>query len=282
MTHYDTLGVAKNVTPQEIKTAFRRLAKQHHPDSGGDVSKFQKISEAYEILSDTDKRAHYDHQITHGNRHSNFEWNFNANQTPNDIFGDINEQFSQMFGFNFRHAQTPRNRNIRLQLNLDFLETLDSIQKTLEYNITNGKELITLDIQAGIQDNTLIQIQGRGDNANPAVPRGNLEVLIKVKTHAKFTKIEDHILTEVTIDCFQAMLGCEVELETPRGKNINLRRPAGTQNGTQMGINDQGFSRSNKSIGKLIVKINVLIPSVLTNEQINLVQQIQAMRPINT
>jgi DnaJ-class molecular chaperone len=282
MSHYETLGVANSATPEEIKSAYRKLAKQHHPDLGGDVTRFQQISEAYETLADADKRAHYDHQLRNPQPQSHgFQFHHNFDGNP-DAFNHINEQFSQMFGFQFRHPQTPKNRNIRIQLELEFLETLDTFQKTIEYNLTNGKETITLDLPAGINDNTVLQVAGRGDNANTAVPRGTLDIVVRVKPHAKFNKVDDHILSEITIDCFQAILGHSVDLDTPRGKKINLKIPAGTQSGTQFGITDEGFSRANRSMGKFIIKVNVMIPSALTKEQIELIEKVQNIKPINT
>lgn len=289
MSHYETLGVAQNATPEEIKQAFRRMAKQHHPDLGGNAEKFQAINEAYETLSDADKRAHYDHVLRnpqpHFRQHPGFEFNFNFGNSgnPHDIFNDINDQFSQMFGFNFRNAQqVPRNRNIRIQVELNFIDTLDPIQKTINYNVTHGDETITLDLPPGIADNTVLQISGRGDNANQAVPRGHLEVVVRVKPHPKFVRIEDHVLTEITISCFDAILGTELDIDTPRGKHIKLTVPPGTQSGTQFGVTDEGFTRQNRTRGKLIVRVNVKIPTALTKDQINLVQQIQSLRPVNT
>jgi curved DNA-binding protein len=286
MTHYATLGVADTATPEEVKLAYRKLAKQHHPDLGGDVIKFQQISEAYEILTDANKRAHYDHTLRnpqpqfHHNGPDGFSFHHNFGE---DAFRDINDQFSQMFGFNFHRAQqVARNRNIRIQIELTFLETLDPTEKTLEYTVTGGSETITLSLPAGILDNTVLQIAGRGDNANNAVPRGNLEIVVKVKPHQRFTKIDDHVLCEVTIDCFQSILGTDLELDTPRGKIISLRIPPGTQSGTQLGITDEGFMRSNRTLGKFIVRVNVMIPTALTREQLDLVKQIQVLRPINT
>jgi DnaJ-class molecular chaperone len=286
MTYYSTLGVAANATPEDIKQAYRKLAKQHHPDLGGDAAKFQQISEAYETLGDADKRAQYDFSLKNpqpqfNNNGFDFHFNFGGGH-PNDIFNDINNQFSQMFGFNFQHPQTPRNRNIRVQLDLDFVETLDVCQKTIEFKTSNSNERITLDLPAGIGDNTILQLAGRGDDAIMNVPRGTLEILIKLRPNPKFTKVDDHVLTEITINCFEAMLGMDYDITTPRGKEIKLSIPAGTQSGTQLSITDEGFTRSNRTRGKLIVKINVKIPTALTNEQLTLVKQIYQMRPINT
>jgi len=280
MNYYDTLGVQKGASPEDIKAAYRKLAKQYHPDNGGDVAKFQEVSNAYENLSDPNKRAHHDHQLNNpqGHHPGGVHFDFNVGGDP----FDIHNHFSQMFGFNFAHAQQiQRNRNIRVQVELEFLETLNICQKSFEYNITNGREGITLDFPAGVTDQ-VFQINGRGDNAIPNVPRGNLEVVLRVKPHPKFTKLDDHIMTEVTVDCFQAILGYELDLITPRGKQIKLHIPPGTQHGTQLGVTDEGFQRQNRTVGKLIVKINVLIPTALTSEQINLLQQIKQLRPVNT
>jgi len=286
MTHYATLGVADTATPEEIKSAYRKLAKQHHPDLGGDVAKFQQISEAYETLTDSDKRSHYDHQLRNPQPQfrNGFPGGFQFHQNFGDqqMFNDIHDQFSQMFGFPFAQAQqVPRNRNIRIQLILDFLETLDTVQKTVEFNLTQGSERITLDLPAGISDNTILQMANRVDNAIITVPRGTLEIVVKIKPHLKFTKLDDHVFTEITLDCFQAIIGTEIDVDTPRGRKIRLTIPPGTQSGTQLGVTDEGFTRSNRTRGKLIIKINVMIPTALTKEQLNLVQQIQLLKPIN-
>ena len=148
--------------------------------------------------------------------------------------------------------------------------------------LSNGRETITLDIPAGIQDQSVFNVAGRGDNGNQQVPRGNLEVIIRVKPHPKFTRLDDHVFTEITIDCFQAILGYDLEVEKPRGGKIILRIPPVTQSGTQLGVTDEGFRRNNGTLGKFIIRINVKIPSALTIDQINLVKQIQSLRPINT
>lgn len=273
MTHYDTLGISSSASADEIKNAFRKLAKLHHPDLGGDVNKFQEINAAYETLSDVDKRSHYDYSLK--NPHQSYQ-----SHPFNDPYEHINEEFSRMFGFKFSYnaQNAPKNRNIRITLVMDFLETLDKQQKTLEYNTSTGKETVTLDLPPGIIDNMVLSISGRGDNANSAVPRGNLEVVIKVTPSKKYFKLDDHVLIEETIDCFQAVTGTVIKIISPRGPQIELSIPPGTQGGQQFGITDHGFSRMNGTTGKLIVRINVLIPTTLTQDQMELVKQIQKLK----
>lgn len=288
-THYETLGVAENATPEELKSAFRRLAKQHHPDMGGDVVKFQQINEAYNTLSDANSRAHYDHtlrnpqpqfhQQAYRQAGNPFEFHFNFNGGP-DPMAAFHDQFFSQFGFQTR--QQPRNRNLRVVLDLNFLETLNPQVKIIEFNTSNNKDKIQIEIPVGVEDGYVFQVVGRGDDANLGIPRGNLEVQIRVHRHERFIKNNENIMEDITIDAFQAMTGCNVPVLLPSGKTIELHIPAGTQHQSQFGITDEGFPRQNGARGKYIARINIKIPTILTTDQINLIRKIQELRPINT
>jgi curved DNA-binding protein len=290
MNHYETLGVAQNATPEELKSAFRKLAKQHHPDVGGDAAKFQAINEAYNTLSDQNSRAHYDHtlrnpqpQFQHNpfaQRAGNpFEFHFNFGGGP-DPMAAFHDQFFNQFGFQTR--QQPRNRNLRIVLELHFLETLYPITKTVEYKTSNSMEKINIEIPAGVEDGFVFQVVGKGDDGNPSIPRGNLDIQIKVNRHARFRREGENVTEDITIDAFQAMTGCVVPLDLPSGKTIELNIPHGTQFGSQFGITDEGFPRQNGTRGKYIAKINIKIPSIFTTEQLKLIQKILELKPINT
>lgn len=285
MTHYDTLGVNQQASADDIKAAFRKLAGEHHPDRGGDQAKFKEINEAYNNLRDPESRAQYDASLRHqqhpffgmggGGGHSPFEFHFNMGSP--DPFAD---QIFQQFGFNMR--QPARNRNLRCEIEMEFLETLNNTQKVIQYQTSQGPETLQLDIPAGVDNGSMFTVHGRGDNANTAIPRGNLEVVIRVKPHPRFQRINENVLEDITIDCFQAILGHTVRLDTPRGRNIDLNIPAGTQHGAQFAVTDEGFPRNNGTVGKYIIRVGVLTPTALTAEQLDLVAQIQKTRPVNT
>ena len=289
MNHYETLGVAENASPEELKSAFRKLAKQHHPDMGGDQTKFQQINEAYSTLSDPNARAHYDHTrrnpphnpFNHNPygqaQHREFHFNFGGGPDPMAAFHD---QFFSQFGFNVR--QPARNRNLRINIDLDFLETLEPQTKIIEFKTSNSNDTIQLQIPAGIEHGNVFTVAGRGDDANTAIPRGNLEVQINVKGHSRFFRNGENIIEELTIDCFQAILGCNIPIILPSGKSIELNIPRGTQHQSQFGITDEGFPRQNGTRGKYVAKINILIPTALTQNQIDLISEIQRIKPINT
>lgn len=283
MNHYETLGVAKTATPEEIKSAYRKLAKTHHPDLGGDTAKFQEITEAYETLSDPQKRAYYDHQGSrpHPGAQAHpgnpFENDFVFEHVMHNVFGD---QFAHIFT---SQARPRANRNLRIGLDMDLLQTLEEQIKIFELRLSNGTETIELRIPAGIQSGQIISLRGRGDNEHTNLPRGNLEVVVNVRPHPRFQRQDENILTDVTIDCFDAILGTNVQLDTPSGKRIEITVPPGTQHGTIFGIADEGFPTQPRfNRGKLLVRICVLIPKNLTVDQLNLIRQVQRSKPVNS
>lgn len=290
MNHYETLGVSENASAEEIKSAFKRLAKQHHPDMGGEQVKFQQISDAYTTLKDPNSRAHYDHTLRNpqpqfqgnpfGQRSGNpFEFHFNFGGGP-DPMSAFHDQFFNQFGFATR--QQPRNRNLRVSIDLDFLETINNTKKVINYRTSNSNETIEIEIPAGIENGNVFTIQGRGDDANTSIPRGNLDIVINVKPHNRFLRINENIIEDLTIDCFQAITGVSLPIILPSGKFIELNIPAGTQNNSQFGITDEGFPRGHGTRGKYIAKINILIPTALTLDQLNLIREIQNIKPVNT
>lgn len=262
MNFYDTLGVTKTSTQEEIKSAYRKLVMVHHPDKGGDKQKFIDISAAYDTLGDPRKRAEYD----------------NPPSNPFEQFGfsfDISD-FHEIFG-----TQVQRNKSIRTVVDLDFLETLNTKSVTVSIPLSSGTESVDLEVPAGVENGAMVSLRGYGDNANPKAPRGNLEILFKVKPHPSFQKINNNLVFEHTIDCIDAMLGTDVTVLLPlTNVKTKINIPAGTQNGTQFGIPNQGFPTINPYTGKIegrgkfIFKINIVVPT-LTGEQIEIIKSIR-------
>jgi curved DNA-binding protein len=260
MTHYETLGVSKTASPEEIKSAYRMLAKKHHPDAGGDAAKFAEISNAYDILSNSAKRAEYDSPTPqHGFTSSGFPF-------------DINDFFGQAFSA----AQFRRNRNLRTAINLDFLDTLEPRKMTISVPLTNGGENLDIEVPPGVDNGQVVVLRGYGDNSDASIPRGNLEILFNVTPHPEFTRVGFNVVKEISIDCIDAMLGTEVPVVLPVNSKLTLITvPPGTQNGAQFGIPDQGFMINTNTRGKFILKVNVIVP-IITDEQKEILKQLRS------
>ena len=161
MNYYSVLGVPKNASDKDIKTAFRRLAKEHHPDrTGGDDTRFKQINEAYDTLKDPDKRSMYD------NPQRQNSYNFNS-QNVNDIF-------SSFFG-NMQQRQR-RNANIGLSVKVSLEDIAAGKNVVGRYALNSGKEEIaTIRVPKGIESGTTMRFQGLGDDSISQAPRGDLQ-----------------------------------------------------------------------------------------------------------
>ena len=287
MNHYELLGVANTATPEEIKKAYRKLASQHHPDKGGDTKKFQEVQVAHDTLSDQNKRAQYDMELAGGGRH----FQFNANDMPGgdfDMFDMLRRQFGVNFGAGgndpfsqFRQAnqrrQAPRNRDVRLMVSLDLEETLSEQTKTLKVTLPgNIQEAIEIKVPRGVHNGTTIRYSGLGDHSVPNAPRADLYVQFQVKHHTQFEQVGIDLVSGLTINCLDAMVGCEKEVTGIDGKKFKITIPAGTQYGARFGIPDQGlYTTDHPGRGKLVVLLDIYVPKELTEDQLNLIKSIQ-------
>lgn len=267
MDHYQTLGVSRTASPEEIKRAYRKLASQHHPDKGGDTAMFQKVEEAYRVLSDPQQRSAYDNPQPQG-----FHFDF-GNQNFDDIFA----QFG--FGPGFRQ-QSRRNRDIRTNIVLSLQETLSEQNKLISVKATNGdRQTVNVTIPRGVTHGAQIKYAGLGDNMFTNLPRGDLYVQIEVMPNPKFKTSGLDLLTEIEIDCFEAILGCERTVVGLDNRMFTVKIPAGCQPGTKLKLVGEGLYGFQVDIkGSLFVVVNVTVPRNLTEQQIQLIQNVQNSR----
>ncbi len=277
MTHYETLGVAENATAEEIKQAYRKLAMQHHPDRGGDAEQFQKIQQAYGILGDQNARQQYDHERQFEN--SGVRFSFNGHPFGN-VPPDMADLFTQ-FGFNgspfggFRNRQ--RNRDLRVEVAVDLESTLDQQTKILSVQTTTGERFtVEVSIPRGITTGSQIKYPGMGDNQFSNLPRGDLYIVVIIKPHPEYTQHGIDLITVKTIDCFDAIVGCDIEINTLDKKTILVTVPAGTQFGSRLKVSGQGlWHMQSPTRGNLIIEIAVSIPKNLTQNQLNTLKNIK-------
>ena len=282
--YYEVLGVSKTASEDEIKKAFRKLAVKYHPDKNpGDKEaekKFIEANEAYEVLSDKQKRARYD-QFGHagvggaaGNpfggsgRTGNF--NFNGQSFNFDFGGGgFDDILGSIFGFGGTHRRPARGRDYQVSITIDFEEAIFGATKTIEVQ----DETIKLKIPAGIFDGQTIRIAGKGGPAPSGGQKGDLYVEVRVRAHKHLTREGDLILSEVTIPMVDAVLGTEIDVETVDG-TVRMKVPAGTQPGTNFKLSGHGAPHlGSDERGPHIVAVNVEIPKTLNRKQRELMEE---------
>ena len=271
--YYKILGVGETATNEQIKKAFKDIAKKEHPDRGGNKHRFQEASEAHDVLKDSQKRHDYDTQRkfgsgTGGNEHPFFN---------EDIFGDFFSGFSGSdFGgrFNFTtsrgRTRTFRsgfsaNRNVQVRMAISIKEAMVNNEKTINYKLPSGREeYATVKIPAGVQHGVTFKFAGMGDDSIKNVPRGDLMVQMSVLDSDGYTRKGNDLYTDKTISCFQAIRGHEIKLKTLEDSVITVKVPSGTQHGTLLSVKGRGMPvhRTLNIRGNLYVKVLVLIPQL--------------------
>ena len=270
--HYETLGVNKDAKADEIKSAFRKLAKEHHPDiPGGNAAKFQQIQEAYEVLSDVDKRAHYDHvkknPFTSAQGH---DW---SHVFREDDFFSAFMHASGMPDGSSRRPQ--RNANMRMSIEVSLRSIVVDQKKTVRVNTGSGNADVEVNIPKGIRSGAVISYKGMGQKVYTNQPPGDLLIEIVVKDDVSYQRRDDDLISSVTISAFDAILGCEIDFDTIWDKKVRIKVPQGTQHGSNFRLVNNGLPKMNSSgNGHQYVVVNVLITSNLTQDQLDEVAKI--------
>ena len=253
MDYYSILGVNRNASPQDIKKAYKKQAMKHHPDRGGDSTKFQKVQEAYEILSNSDKRDAYDHP-----HHAN---PFGQQQGHNPFAGS---PFEHVFGQGFQQRQTPRNRDVKLAAALDLKDVLLGKSLIMQYKLNSGKlETVTVEVPPGAKHGDTIRYQGLGDDGHPRYPRGDLNVQIKVSKKKNWDRDHNNLITKKHVNVFDLLTGCAIIVTTLDDKKVQLTIPKGTRSGQIFSIGGYGVPDINTGKrGNLYVSIEAEMPVI--------------------
>ena len=268
---YQTLGVGKNATEEEIKKAYRRMASQHHPDKGGDTATFQKIQTAYETLSDPQKRQQHDNPHAHN---GGFEFHFGGGGAH-----DVNDIFSQFFrqGFSQGPAQRqPRkNKDLRINLQITLASTLNEQIKTVSVQTTKGDRFnVDVKIPRGVNHGTTIKFPQQGDNMFDTLTRGDLYVIITVLADNRYEVHGVDLVANLEINSIEAITGTEREITGLDDRVFLIKIPAGCQYDSKFGLQGQGLYRMNTQLrGDLVVNVVIKTP-VLSEEQLNILRNI--------
>jgi len=257
--HYQTLGVDRNATPDEIKRAYRKLASQHHPDKGGDKHKFQEIEQAYRTLSDPNARQQHDNPNPFGNMGGGSQgFNF--------------ESIFDIFGARFQH-QNPhmqqRQQRAMMTLWITLRDAVVGGRKMVSVGTHQGTQTIEIEIPAGIDDGANVQYGGIAPNG--------MDLIITYRIHQDptWTRQGINLQTKHTVSIWDLILGCEIEIRDINGNNLSLVVPARTQPGTILRLRGRGVTPRAGQSGDLLVQIQAQIPDTIPEDLLTHINQIR-------
>ena len=290
--YYETLGVSRKASTDEIRKAYRKLAMQYHPDRNpGDKQaeeRFKEINEAYQVLNDSQKRAHYDRV---GGAYSNwqqrggqggFDWGEWARGAPAGTrvnvedfgggFGDdlFSEFFRSIFGGMGAAGTASRgNPAYQQQLEISLEEAFNGTTRQIQ---TNGKRK-QVKIPAGVRTGSKVRVAGAGPNGM------DLYLIVEMKEHENFERKGNNLHTTAKVSVFTAILGGDAEVETMTGK-VKLSIPPGTQPEQVFRLADRGmpYLKSPNNKGDLLVRLKVEIPRYLSSKQRELLEEASKLK----
>lgn len=258
MDYYSILGVQKNASDKDLKSAYKKASMQHHPDRGGDEAKFKQINEAYSTLKDPQKRGMYDHQQNGGGQ----AFNFNTGGFE-EAMRQANAQYGNMFGQGFAN-RTPRNQDIHVRADITLADVITGKSVVIQYRTQTGRiETVTVDIPRGAKHGDTVRYQGLGDDGHPRYPRGDLHVKINVKKIRNWERDKDNLITKNVINVFDLLLGCVIIVKTLEGKQVKVTIPKGTRIGQVFSV--PGYGVPNLQTGRrgnLYVEVDANIPVI--------------------
>ena len=290
--YYSILGVSRDASEREIKQAYRRLARKYHPDvNPGDKSaeaKFKQINEAYEVLSDKEKRQKYDQfgdQWQYADQFARAGWqqapSWDFSQGGTRIYfgeGDLGSLFDDLLqGFRSSRgqAQPRRGQNIEYPVEVTLEEAYHGATRTISFE--DGKRL-EVKVPPGVRNGSRVRLAGKG-KPGYAGPSGDLYLVVSVKPHHLFERRGDDLYVGVSVPLVIAMLGGEVQVPTLKGK-LALKIPPETQNGRTFRLAGQGMPHlGNSSRGDLLAKVKVVLPTSLSAREKELFKQLGELRP---
>lgn len=290
--YYEILGVPKGASTEEIKKKYRKLAIKYHPDRNpGDKqaeAKFKKISEAYAVLADKDKRKQYD-TFGSSNFHQQYSTEdifrgFDFNQIFSDFnFSGQNTSFDSIFGNLFKGSgqqyQHPRSKgqNVQYEVSIGLDEAYHGCERQISYRLADGtKRQFKVTIPAGIHSKNKLRVAGKGAYSSSGGNPGDLYVTIITEEHPLYKRKGDDIVVNLHLKISDALLGATKMLDTPQGKK-KIKTPAGIKASTKIRLKGLGFPnlKDSNQRGDLFANIVIDLPKELNATQKKLVEQLK-------
>jgi len=278
---YKTLGVAKTASADEVKKAYRKLAKQHHPDlnpgNAESAARFKDISVAYDLLSDADKRARFDRGEIDASGQERADTSFYRSYAggpqgakyrsgpgfdPSDLFADMFARSGQGGGGGFGrgggdfHEFRMRGSDQSYTLTVDFLEAAKGAQKRLSF--PDGRT-IDVNVPAGAETGTVLRLRKQGQPGTGGGPAGDALIEITVEPHAQFRREGNNVLVDLPITLTEAVAGGKINVPTIDGP-VSMSVPAGSNTGTRLRLRGRGIAPKGVAAGDQYITLKVMLP----------------------
>src|SRR5881394_12620 len=296
--YYETLGVTKTATEDEIRSAFRKLARKYHPDVAKDKKaaeeKFKQINEAYEVLSDPEKRKKYEQLGANWNQPGGFQpppqwggqpggrsyqWGGDGGGVEFEFggtgFSDFFEAFfgggrgrSAFGGFGGREATDERGADVEADITVPLQEALHGSRRTVSLRRagSDNVEQYQVKIPRGVREGQRIRLRGQGEAGAGGGKSGDLFLRVRLARHPDFTVEGSDLIHEVKIEPWQAVLGADLVVPTLEG-NVRLKIPPGSQGGQRFRLRERGLPGTSGERGNLYVVAQIQIPKKLTDRE---------------
>lgn len=257
MDHYNTLGVSKTASPDEIKKSYRKLASLHHPDKGGDTAKFQQIQTAYDILSDQQTRQEYDNPMS---QHHPGGFDFGGHSNP------FQDMFAQMFRQNGQQHR-PQTQAYRTSIWVSLEQIYNGGEQSLQLKTPTGTHALSIGIPKGIPDGGQVRSENVLDGAS-------LIVEFRIHPHLKFNRKGNDLEVNHSISVLDLIVGTSFEFTTLSGKTLEVTVPPKTQPYMQLKLAGHGLPILNsQSFGDQIILLKAFIPAIIDQSIINSIAQ---------
>ncbi len=297
---YEVLGVPKGSAGKDVKKAYRKLARDLHPDlRPGDTKaedRFKDVAAAYDFLSDTNKKARYDGGQIDASGAPRMDRPFYRNPAgsrgsggghhdPRAFFGNMEgmDVFSDLFGGmrragGRRKAASSRGKDIRHELSMDFLDAVKGASRAI---VLPGGKRLKITIPAGSRDGQVLRLKGQGTPGVGGGPAGDVHIELRVGTHPAFTRTENDIQSELPVTIHEAMLGAKIDVPTIDGA-VTLTIPKGSNSGTRLRLKGKGApargaqggqGQGNHGRGDQYVTLKVMLPDAPDPDLVRLVEE---------
>lgn len=301
--YYQTLGVSRTATEDEIKRAYRKLARQYHPDlhpNDKEAEKhFKEVQQAYDILGDKEKRAQYDRFGSApfeqggpgGPGGGAYHWGGGASEGGPDVHfefggdGGIDDLVRNLFGARGRRGgkgfsgfRAEKGPNVETELAVPF--SIACLGGEMEVHLTGeSTERLSITIPPGVHDGAKLRLAGKGGTSAPGSPPGDLIVTVHVRPHPQFTRDGADLQIEVPITVEEAILGATIDVPTIEGTTISVSIPPGTSSGQRLRLRGKGGKTRGGERGDQYVRVKIVVPKSVDEASKELIRDFSRRNP---